>query len=198
MPEIACGQAIEPDTQTDQMLVDSVRAGDDGAFELLFHRHKRHVARIAGRFFDKRETIEEVIQQTFTKAFFGLGDYSADRGPSFVAWLSRVAINACYDELRRVRRRPERPLSEVTRDEVQWLNSRLRTEDSESNLVSRDLANKLLAYLCPDDRLILTLMDGEDMPVKEIALITGWSISKIKVRAHRARISLRKVLQDLG
>jgi len=62
-------------------------------------------------------------------------------------------------------------------------------------LVSRDLAAKLLARLSADDRLILTLLDVEGFSVAEISEMTSWSISKVKVRAHRARAHLRRVMK---
>ena len=67
--------------------------------------------------------------------------------------------------------------------------------DVESALVSRDLAVKLLARLSADDRLVLTLLDVEGFSVAEIAEMTSWSVSKVKVRAHRARAHLRRVMQ---
>ena len=189
-----------PRDETDEALVLSIRAGDEAAFEQLFNRHRKRVARLIGRFFNRPERVEEIIQDVFTKIYFALDDYSPDRGAGFSAWLSRVAINACYDELRRARRRPESSISDITDDEAAWLNAQLRAEatggNAEQAAVSRDLANKLLARLSADDRLVLTLLDAEDMPVTEIAEITGWSASKVKVRAHRARIALRRVLGD--
>src|SRR2546430_8836510 len=66
--------------------------------------------------------------------------------------------------------------------------------DIENALVSRDLAVKLLARLSAEDRLILTLLDVEGYSVAEIAEMTNWSLSKVKVRAHRARAHLRRIL----
>ena len=63
-------------------------------------------------------------------------------------------------------------------------------------MISRDLVNKLLGRLSPEDRLALTLLEVEELSVKEIAEITDWSIAKVKVRAHRARLALRRVLKD--
>ncbi len=63
-------------------------------------------------------------------------------------------------------------------------------------MISRDLANKLLARLAPDDRIVLTLLDAEELSVAEIALVMGWTVSKVKVRAHRARQALRRVLGE--
>ncbi len=196
---------VEPFLQTpievtDESLVDAVRAGDDSAFEQIFERHRRRLARMAGRFFNRPERVEEILQEVFTKVYFALGAYSSERGPSFAAWLSRVAINSCYDELRRARRRPEGSLSDITSDEIVWLNSQMKsqtaTRDAESAVISRDLANKLLARLSPDDRIVLTLLDAEEMSVAEIAVVMGWKVSKVKVRAHRARQSLRRVLGE--
>jgi len=185
---------------SDESLAEAARAGDDSAFEEILDRHRRRVARIVGRFFNRPERVEDILQDVFTKAYFGLVDYSPDRGRSFSAWLSRVAINSCYDELRRARRRPEGSISEITIDEADWLNLRLHsssgTGDAEAAVIARDLADKLLAKLSADDRLVLTLLDAEQMTVVEIADVLGWKVSKVKVRAHRARKSLRSVLAE--
>ena len=185
---------------TDESLIAAIRAGDEAAFEQLFNRHRRKVARLVGRFFNRPERVEEILQDIFAKIYFALGDYSKERGAGFAAWLARVAVNACYDELRRARRRPESAIGDLTGDETAWLNTQLRARvtgrDAESATISRDLANKLLARLGADDRLVLTLLDAEEMSVVEIAEITGWSISKVKVRAHRARHQLRRVLGE--
>ncbi len=182
----------------DETLAEAARAGDDQAFEEIFERHRRRVARLAGRFFNRPERVEEILQEVFTKVYFNLDAYSPDRGHSFSAWLSRVTINACYDELRRARRRPESSISDISADEADWLNVQLqgKRSNAESALISRDLANKLLARLSADDRLVLTLLDAEELTVAEIAVVMGWKISKVKVRAHRARHSLRKVLGE--
>ena len=188
-----------PEVTSDEALVAAVRAGDDAAFEVLFERHKRRVARVAGRFFRTREQVEDVLQESFTKAYFALQDFAGRREQSFSAWLTRIAVNACYDELRRTRRRAESSLSEIADDERDWLETQLRAtgagSDVEAGAVSRDLAHKLLARLDPEERLLLTLLDAEGLSVAEIAEATGWSVSKVKVRAHRSRAHLRKVLK---
>ncbi|HEX8090196.1 MAG TPA: sigma-70 family RNA polymerase sigma factor, partial [Blastocatellia bacterium] len=185
---------------TDESIVAAICAGDESAFEQLFERHRRRVARLVGRFFNRPERVEEIVQEVFTKVYFALNDYSPERGTSFAAWLSRVTINACYDELRRARRRPESSISDITDDEAAWLNSRAHAGaaggDAESIMVSRDLACKLLARLGAEDRLVLTLLDGEGLSVSDIAGLTGWTSSKVKVRAHRARRALRRVLTE--
>jgi RNA polymerase sigma-70 factor, ECF subfamily len=183
---------------TDSELAARVVAGEDEAFEQLFERHRRRVALIAGRFFRRREEIEEVVQEAFAKAYFALPDFTGTDESSFASWLARIAFNASYDELRKQKRRPESSLDDVTEEEAGRLTERLRAEgagaDVESEAVSRDLAGKLLARLSPEDRLVLVMLDVEGMSVAEIAGAAGWSASKVKVRAHRARAALRKVL----
>jgi RNA polymerase sigma-70 factor (ECF subfamily) len=188
------------DEASDLVLVNQARQGDEAAFEELFNRHRRRVSLIASRFFRQREQIEEVVQESFTKAYFALSDFSNTQDNSFAAWLARISFNACYDELRRMKRRPESTLSNVSEEESEWLKESLLATgetggDIETVAIARDLATKLLSRLSPEDRLVLVMLDAEGMSVAEIAKVTGWSAAKVKVRAHRARASLRKALK---
>lgn len=188
--------SVEP---SDVELVTRVRDGDESAFEELFNRHRRRVSLIASRFFRQREQIEEIVQESFTKAYFALSDFSNQQAASFAAWIARIAYNSCYDELRRTKRRHESALSDVSEEDAAWLKESLRAagagSDVEAVAVARDLAYKLLSRLSAEDRMVLVMLDAEEMSVAEIAKMTGWSVSKVKVRAHRARASLRRVLQ---
>ena len=186
----------EPE-RADAELAARAREGDESAFEELFRRHKRRVALIASRFFRQREQVEEVVQESFTKAYFALAEFGGSRDASFAAWLARIALNVSYDELRRQKRRPEGALEELTEEEAATLAVRLRGEssDAEMQAVSRDLASKLLARLSPEDRLVLVMLDVEGLSVAEIANLMSWTGSKVKVRAHRARAHLRRVLE---
>ncbi len=185
---------------SDLALVNQASEGDEAAFEELFNRHRRRVSLIASRFFRQPQQIEEVVQESFTKAYFALSDFSNTQENSFAAWLARISFNACYDELRRMKRRPESTLSNVSEEESVWLKEHLLTatdagSDIEATAVARDLATKLLSRLSPEDRLVLVMLDAEGMSVSEIARVMKWSVPKVKVRAHRARASLRKALK---
>ena len=183
------------DETSDDALAAAVVAGDEAAFEQLFARHRRMVARLASRFFYQREEIEEIIQESFTAAYFALPNYQGGHEHSFLAWLSRITVRACYNQLRRLRGRDEATLSE---EEIARLKENLRDESAGSNvereMISRDLAAKLLARLGPDERLVLALLNVAELSVAETAELTGWSVSKVKMRAHRARNALRRVL----
>src|SRR4051812_45844272 len=117
-----------PAEQSDIELVALVRSGDDSAFEQLFNRHRRRVSLIASRFFHQREQIEEIVQESFTKAYFALNDFSNQQETSFASWIARIAFNSCYDELRRLKRRPESALSNVSEEEAAWLKEQVRDD----------------------------------------------------------------------
>jgi RNA polymerase sigma-70 factor (ECF subfamily) len=72
-----------------------------------------------------------------------------------------------------------------------------RHQSSERHLVAADLAGKVLDTMSPDDQLVLTLIDGEGESVKDVAQMTGWSESKVKVQAFRARRRMRKAVERL-
>lgn len=186
---------------TDDALVAAVRAGDEAAFAELFTRYKKMVASIGGRFFARREQIEEIIQTTFYQAYLALGQYQGGQERSFAAWLKRIAVNSCLDELRRVQRRNENLVSELSAEEETYLMERVQAEwetpGIERRTIARDLAEKLLARLQPEDRLALMLLYEDERSVAEISELLGWSISKVKGRAYRARQTLQRVMKRL-
>lgn len=187
------------DEQSDNELVAAVYAGDQSAFALLFERHKRLVTRLAGRFFHRWEEVDEIIQESFAEAYLALETFRGEHEKSFVAWLSRITLNVCYQELRRRRRRSERVMSDLSDEEAEYLAEGFRDARAEHaverRIISRDLAVKLLSRLAPEDRLALVLLNVEELSVAETAALTGWSVSKVKMRAHRARAALRKVFK---
>src|SRR5712692_3732499 len=110
--------ALEPMARepTADVLVTAVRSGDEAAFEMLFERYRRAVTRLAYRFFYRREQVEDIVQESFANAYFALGSYRGGHEKSFIAWLSRITIRTCYDEMRRSRR-VENMLSELSKEE---------------------------------------------------------------------------------
>ncbi|MBI4854466.1 MAG: sigma-70 family RNA polymerase sigma factor [Acidobacteria bacterium] len=185
--------------QTDESLIATLSSGNEEAFNEIFERYRFWVARIVGRFFRRPERVEEIVQEVFTKLYFTSNYFSPQPGKTFANWLSSITINFCYDELRRLKRRPEQSISDLTQEEVFWLKEKLTAKESssaETQVIFSDLATKLLSQLSPEDRLVLTLLDVEELSVNEIAKVTGWSVSKVKIRAYRARLSLRSLLKN--
>lgn len=159
----------------------SSRRGDRAAFEALVKRYERRVFKLAARFFRRPEEVEDVAQETFLQIWRKLDTYSA-KAP-FEHWLTRVCLNCCYARFRK--RRPEET-------GVTELDVPVAGEDPGHRLD----AERLLATLEPDDRFVLRLLHGEGWTTNEIAQKMGWSQSKVKVRAHRARRRLRKALTE--
>ena len=191
--ELAPQPALDP---ADDALVAAVREGDETAFELLFERHRSSVIRLAYRFFYRREQVEDIVQESFASAYFALGSYRGGQEKSFIAWLTRITVRTCYDALRRAKR-TESSLSELDENDTALLSEKLSgygSSEIEKAAISRDLASKLLDRLEPEDRLVLTLLSVADLSVAETAELTGWSVSKVKMRTHRARRALQKVL----
>lgn len=175
------------------------RDGNEAAFEEIMRRYSSRVFHIASRFFRQRSQVEESAQEIFLRAYTRLADYEG-RG-SFEGWLTRIATSTCINLIRYSKRRPE--FIELTADETGWLEDKLintaveRERSVEDQLIAADLANKVLETLSSDDRLVLTLMDGEEFSVREVAQMTGWSEAKVKVRAFRARRRMREAVEKL-
>ncbi|MDX2034675.1 MAG: sigma-70 family RNA polymerase sigma factor [Blastocatellia bacterium] len=188
---------IHQDPSEDQ-LIERTLAGDETAYETLIQRHSRRVFSIARHFFRNQETVEDIAQETFAKAFFSLSSYR--RGASFEQWLAKIAVNNCYDELRRRKKRSESLLTDLTEDEESWLESKLSPASFEIHFNeaererAAEISGKLLSKLSADDRLILVMLHAENNSVREISQILGWSEAKVKIRAFRARHALRRAL----
>ena len=181
-------------------LARQAQAGDESAFAEIVRRYSPRVFSVASRFFRQRSLVEEAAQEIFLKAYTQLGSFEG-RG-SLEGWLTRIATNTCLNMVRSSKRRPELTVSDLTDDEEGWLNQQSAGDGREqasveNSLVAADLADRLLAVLPPEDRQALLMIDGEDASIKEVAEATGWSESKVKVRAFRARKKLREAMEKL-
>ena len=153
---------------------------------------------VASRFFRQRSLVEEAAQEVFLKAYTQLGSFEG-RG-SLEGWLTRIATNTCLNMLRGSKRRPEMTVSDLTEEEDQWLEhqrSDAEAKSVENSVVAADLADRLLSVLSPEDQQALLMIDGEQASIKEVAEATGWSESKVKVRAFRARKKIREAMERL-
>jgi RNA polymerase sigma-70 factor (ECF subfamily) len=184
-------------SRSDAQLVELVLAGDQTAFEQIFDRHKRMVGHVAARYLRRPEQIEEIIQITFAKSFVELAKFRGLHDLSFASWLARIAVNACFDFLRSDRRRPEHLCCDLTDGEMESLGGLVVDDapNAEQILLDRDLTEKLLGRLKTEDRALLQMLYAEEMSVAEIADTTGWSQSKVKIKAWRARNAMRRVLK---
>ena len=118
-------------------------------------------------------------------------------------WLTRIATNTCLNMVRGAKRRPELIISDLSEDENNWLERKLadvatqQYRSAENEHAAADLADRLLETLSAEDRLALMMIDGEGASIKDVAATTGWSESKVKVRAFRARRKIREMMDHL-
>lgn len=118
----------------------------------------------------------------------------------FSHWVSRIAVTTCIDHLRAQKRRPEFRWADLSENEAEVLDAVLTSDNDVSAndaLAARELVQKLLDQLKPDDRLVIQMLDLEQKTLIEIAGLTGWSTTLIKVRAFRARRKLQKLFEKL-
>ena len=172
--------------------------GDESAFAEIVRRYSPRVFSVASRFFRQRSLVEEAAQEVFLKAFTQLGSFEG-RG-SLEGWLTRIATNTCLNMLRGSKRRPELTVSDLSEEEDRWLEQQMAEIEQpsvENNLVAADLADRLLSVLSAEDKQALLMIDGEQASIKEVAEATGWSESKVKVRAFRARKKIREAMERL-
>jgi RNA polymerase sigma-70 factor (ECF subfamily) len=170
--------------------------GDGDAYALLVERYERRVFNLVYRMVGRREEVEEIAQEIFVKAFLAASGYHFDA--SFSTWLMRIAINHCYDHLRRRRASRLTFFSEMSPETEQAVvagseNPAASGQHLQHDLESRDLARRLLERAPPEDRVILTLKELEDLSIEEIADVLRLKPSTVKVRLHRAR---KRMLAD--
>jgi RNA polymerase sigma factor (sigma-70 family) len=175
-----------------------VRSQDQRAARELVEHLYPLVIRIVRAHLPRRVAEEDLAQEVFMKMFSRLGQYQG--AVPFPHWVSRIAVTTCIDHLRAQKRRPEFRWSDLSENEAQVLDAVLTNENdvaANDALAARELVHKLLAELKPEDQLVIRLLDLEQRSIAEIADVTGWNQSLVKVRAFRARRKLQKLFAEL-
>ena len=165
------------------------------ARELVEHLHPL-VIRIVRARLPRRVAEEDLVQDIFLKMFTRLEQYQGN--VPFPHWVSRIAVTTCIDQLRAQQRRPEFRWADLSEQEAEVLDAVLtdgREPRPGDDLAARELVDKLLAQLKPDDQLVIQLLDLEQKTMVEISALTGWNQTLIKVRAFRARRKLQNLFQ---
>ena len=178
-------------------MIAAVLAGDAASFEPLVQKYSPRVFATARRYARRDSEVEDIAQEVWLKAFDKLKSFRGEA--PFEHWLMRLAVRTCYDFLRGHQRNRETAFSELTDPEQDWLDRYVTEPDAadENASAARQLVERLLEKLSPSARLVITLLEIEEKSVKEIALLTGWSVPLVKVRAFRARAEMRKILAKM-
>src|SRR5258707_9704398 len=198
----ANGTSSSPDrlaAQEDAALVARARTGDTCAFELLVQRHNGKIFALAQRITRNREDAEDVVQQSFQKAFIHLKKFQGES--LFSTWLTRIAINEALMLLRRRRGTHEVPIEESsTKAEsalpLDFLDSAPNPEDSCLDREQKQILSAALNKLRPGIRKAIELRELGELSTGETALVMGLSVAAVKGRVFHGRRKLRETLRQ--
>jgi len=177
------------EVERDEDLVRRFRAGEAQAFTDLVLRHQQRVYSICLRVLGDADAAADVAQDTFLTVLRKLDGFRGDA--AFTTWLHRVTVNACYDELRRKRRRPM--LHTVTDDDLEHEPGPPTLDHADEVAGTRDAA-AALASIPEEFRIALVLADVQDMAYDQIAQVLEVPIGTVKSRVHRGRLALAAAL----
>ncbi len=186
-------QEAVPPTDTDGVAIDE---------EALVRDNIGWMLGLARRLMRDESQAEDIVQEAFLRAFKGLADFEGRS--SLQSWLHRVTVNVALSKLRHLKRLAEQPIDEHLpefdqydcRVEVPW--SRLASVDE--IVESRDTLSRISDAIgeLPDAyRIVLQLRDIEEYATSEVAVLLDISESNVKVRLHRARAALKKLLEPI-
>ena len=185
-----------PSNETDAALVTATKWGDLRAFDRLVVRHQPRALATAQRITRSREDAEDVVQESFHKAFCHLRDFQEKA--RFSTWLTRIVMNESYMLLRRRRRvmevLPESPEDGMESAPERFVDERPSPEESYWRRERRELLTAAVNRLRPRVRRVILLRDFEERSVKETAQILGTSITTVKARLFQARRRLLRTM----
>lgn len=175
---------------SDSAVVRRVLDGDVDAFGILVDRYHDHYVRFAVHLVGNREDAEEVVQDTFLRAYRALGKY--EERERFGAWLLRILVNRARTVSAMGRRREQ--LFPDRREEA--LPEGSEAHPSERAALREEVA-RALARIGPDQREAFLLHYVEGLSYEEMAAVTGSGVSALKMRVKRACDRLRELLQGV-
>jgi RNA polymerase sigma-70 factor (ECF subfamily) len=183
--------------QEDAALVAAAKTGDTRAFELLVQRHEGKIFSLAQHMTRNREDAEDVVQQSFQKAFIHLKKFQGDS--LFSTWLTRIAINEALMLLRRKRGSREVPMESNTEDETALsLDVPDAGPNPENGCLQREQERILSAAvneLTPGMRKAIELRELGELSTGETAQVMGLSVGAVKARVFHGRRKLRQTLK---
>jgi RNA polymerase sigma-70 factor (ECF subfamily) len=185
----------------EQALISDAQGGNLDAFNTLILHYQDSVFNTALRILGDEDQAADAAQDAFISAFKSITSF---RGGSFKAWLMRTVTNACYDELRRKKRRPTTPLEPDTddgeeMDSPRWLADPSMTPDQQAEADELEHAiQHCLDNLPLEFKTVVVMADVQGMDYTEVASAVRVPLGTIKSRLARARLRLRECLQGFA
>ncbi|MCI0624438.1 MAG: sigma-70 family RNA polymerase sigma factor [Acidobacteria bacterium] len=178
-------------------LVAEARSGNAEAFTSLVRQYDRNIYRLARNITHNKEDAEDVLQETFLKAYAKLGTFLGDS--RFYTWLVRIAINEALMKLRKRRANKSVSLDEPLESEDHLMHREVADwdetpEERYSRSELQQILSDALASLDPDSRTVVVLREIENFTTEETAALLNLSVPAVKSRLLRARLKLRDQL----
>ncbi len=165
------------------------------SFQKLVEMNQSFVYAVAFRLLCNESDTEEVVQDTFVRIWKNLSRFNHEM--RFSTWLYKIAVNLCYDRMRSLKFRMNHVPLNIDGLAIRNLPSQ---ENIETNYVNREMAG-IIRYLTdrlsPQQRIVFSLSELEDLSVAEISEITGMTPEKIKSNLYCAKQSMRKKLEHI-
>ena len=186
--------------ELDQALVELAQQGDKKAFGMLVEKYHRKLGRLLGRMIRDQAEVEDVVQESFIKAYRALHNFRGDS--AFYTWLYRIGINTAKNYLVSMGRRPQ-VMQEVEIDDVENFDDgyEMRTMDTpETAMMTKQIAqtvNDTVASLPEELRTAITLREIEGLSYEEIATLMQCPIGTVRSRIFRARETISEKLRPL-
>ena len=179
------------DPEPDGSLVRRFLEGEPSAFDELVRRHQARVYNLCLRILGNADDARDATQDAFMSALRKLGQFRGDA--AFTTWLHRVAVNACYDELRKQRRRPQLHVVPDEGDDRAREPGPPSPDHADAIAGAMDAAAALMEI--PEEfRFALVLADVQDLAYEEIGRILEVPVGTVKSRVHRGRLALARVM----
>jgi len=190
--------ASSSDAAADEELVAAAKSGDELGFESLAKRHQRRIFALAFRYTRVREDAEDIVQETFRKAFVHLQKFEGKS--SFSTWLTRIAINEALMSLRSRRALHEVPADDSSGDNgtTPGLDLADASPDPEATYLQKEearIVSAAIKHLRPGMRRAVELRELGELSTRETAGLMGLSVAAIKARVFHARKELGKALR---
>jgi RNA polymerase sigma-70 factor (ECF subfamily) len=186
----------------ESLLLARLRAGDESAFEYLVQIEGRHLLAVARRLLQDEEDSRDAVQQAFLAAFRALPSFNG--GSRLTTWLHRIVTNEALMKLRARGRRPERSIEDLLPDYLEdGHHAETFTEWSQpadAGLIRRETRAQVRAAIdrLPGNyRTVLLMRDIEDLSTEETARLLAVTPNTVKIRLHRARQALVKLLDPV-
>ena len=188
----------EPSPEEGQKLVARSQEGDQFAFEELVRKYQQAVLNLAYHYVGRRDEIEDIAQKIFSKVYFSLPKFDIRR--PFFPWLYRIAINQCYDELRRAKRQRTRTFSELSLEETSSIERLISQHETipasnDDRLEMHALLHKMLDQLPTHQKMAIVLRDIETIPYVQMAEILKCTEQAARLKVFRARIRLKALME---